>query len=172
MFANSGAPGMVLVIVHGGRSLVLGYGETEKGNKRTPDGNSLFRLNSITKVFATEVLVSLAAEGKLSLTDPLQRYAGKTKVPTFGTRSITLLDLATYSAALPREMGDAPEGAFPALGRRARIAGNGFPATNSPGHLAPSPPIPMSASIYWRTPSKQPAGKPIPICCASASRHP
>ena len=112
MFVNSGAPGMVLVIVRGGRSLVLGYGETEKGNKHTPDGNSLFRLNSITKVFATEVLVSLAAEGKLSITDPLQRYAGKTKVPTFGTRPITLLDLATYSAALPREMGDAPEGVF------------------------------------------------------------
>jgi serine-type D-Ala-D-Ala carboxypeptidase/endopeptidase len=112
MFLQSGASGMVLVIVRGDRSLVLGYGETEKGNKRTPDGNSLFRLNSITKVFATEVLVSLAADGKLSLADPLQRYAGRTKVPTFGSRPITLLDLATHSAALPREMGDAPDGVF------------------------------------------------------------
>jgi len=65
MFMTSGAPGMVLVVVRGDRSLVLGYGETEKGNKQTPDGNSLLRLNSITKVFTTEVLVSLAAEGKL-----------------------------------------------------------------------------------------------------------
>jgi len=112
MFVNSGAPGMVLVIVRGDRSLVLGYGETEKGNKRAPDGNSLFRLNSITKVFTTEVLVSLVAEGKLGLTDPLQRYAHNTKVPAFGTRPITLLDLATHTAALPREMGDAPEGVF------------------------------------------------------------
>jgi serine-type D-Ala-D-Ala carboxypeptidase/endopeptidase len=31
MFVNSGAPGMVLVIVRGDRSLVLGYGETEEG---------------------------------------------------------------------------------------------------------------------------------------------
>ena len=113
MFMNSGAPGMVLVVVHGGHSLVLGYGETEKGNKRAPDGNSLLRLNSITKLFATEVLVSLAAEGKLRLTDPLQRYAGKAKVPAFGTRPITLLDLATHSAALPREMGEAPPEAPP-----------------------------------------------------------
>ena len=44
MFVNSGAPGMVLVILRGDRSLVLGYGETEKGNRRTPDGNSLLRL--------------------------------------------------------------------------------------------------------------------------------
>jgi serine-type D-Ala-D-Ala carboxypeptidase/endopeptidase len=88
MFVNSGAPGMVLVIVRGDRSLVLGYGETEKGNKQMPDGSSLFRLNSTTKVFATEVLVSLAAEGKLSLTDPLRRYARKMKVPAFGTRPL------------------------------------------------------------------------------------
>jgi D-alanyl-D-alanine-carboxypeptidase/D-alanyl-D-alanine-endopeptidase len=112
MFMMSGAPGMVLVLVRGGRSLVLGYGETEKGNNHTPDGSSLLRLNSITKVFTTEVLVSLAAEGKLALTDPLQRYAGKTKVPPFGTRPMTLLDLATHTAALPREMGEAPEGVF------------------------------------------------------------
>lgn len=113
MFLASGAPGMVLVVVRGDHMLVRGYGETEKGNKRAPDGASLLRLNSITKVFATEVLASLAADGKLALTDPLQRFAGDAKVPTFGTRSITLLDLATHSAALPREMGDAPEGANP-----------------------------------------------------------
>jgi serine-type D-Ala-D-Ala carboxypeptidase/endopeptidase len=104
---------MVLAIVRGDRSLVLGFGETEKGNNRTPDGNSLFRLNSITKVFTTEVLVSLAAEGKLSLTDALQRHAGGTKVPAFGNRPIRLLDLATYSAGLPREMGEGPPDAAP-----------------------------------------------------------
>jgi D-alanyl-D-alanine-carboxypeptidase/D-alanyl-D-alanine-endopeptidase len=113
MFLDSGAPGMVLVVVRGDRTLVHGYGETAKGNAHTPDGTSLLRLNSITKVFTAEVLVSLAAEGKLALTDPLQRYAGETKVPAFDTHPITLLDLATHSAALPRDMGDAPKGAHP-----------------------------------------------------------
>jgi D-alanyl-D-alanine-carboxypeptidase/D-alanyl-D-alanine-endopeptidase len=112
-FLDSGAPGMVLVVLRGDGTLVRGYGETEKGNKRTPDGASLLRVNSITKVFATEVLVSLVADGKLALTDPLQRFAGDVQVPAFGTRAITLLDLATYSAAMPREMGDVPEGANP-----------------------------------------------------------
>jgi D-alanyl-D-alanine-carboxypeptidase/D-alanyl-D-alanine-endopeptidase len=113
MFLESGAPGMVLVVVRGDGTLIRGYGETEKGNKHEPGGTSVLRLNSITKVFTTEVLVSLAAEGKLGLTDPLQRFAGETKVPAFGARQITLLDLATYSAALPREMGDVPEGVNP-----------------------------------------------------------
>lgn len=113
MFLDSGAPGMVLVVVRGDATLIRGYGETEKGNKHAPNGRSLLRLNSITKVFTTEVLVSLAAEGKLALTDPLQRFTGGATVPAFGSRPITLLDLATHSAALPREMGGAPEGAHP-----------------------------------------------------------
>jgi serine-type D-Ala-D-Ala carboxypeptidase/endopeptidase len=108
MFIDSGAPGMVLVIVRGDHSVVLGYGETEKGNQHQPDGRSLLRLNSITKVFATEVLVSLAAEGKLRLSDPLQRYSGDVQVPAFSGHPITLLDLVTHSAGLPREMGPAP----------------------------------------------------------------
>jgi D-alanyl-D-alanine-carboxypeptidase/D-alanyl-D-alanine-endopeptidase len=113
MFIDSGAPGMVLVVTRGDDTIVLGFGETEKGNKQTPDGNSLLRLNSITKVFATEALASLVADGKLRLTDPLQRYAGDKAVPTFNGRPMTLLDLATHSAALPREMGDAPHDAPP-----------------------------------------------------------
>ncbi|MGH7038260.1 MAG: D-alanyl-D-alanine-carboxypeptidase/endopeptidase AmpH [Stellaceae bacterium] len=113
MFLDSGAPGMVLVAVRGDHMLVRGYGETAKGNNHAPDGRSLLRLNSITKVFTTEVLAALAAKGKLALTDPLQRFAGTAKVPAFGTRPITLLDLATHSAALPREMGEAPEGVNP-----------------------------------------------------------
>ena len=113
LFVNSGAPGMVLAIVRDDQSVVVGYGETERGNGHAPDGNSLVRLNSITKVFATEVLVSLVADGKLRLTDPLQRYAGGVKVPVSGPRPITLLDLATYSAGLPREMDGLPAGANP-----------------------------------------------------------
>ena len=108
MFLQSGAPGMVLVVVRGDRSLVLGYGETTKGNNHEPDGTSQFRLNSITKVFTTEMLARLAAEGKLRLTDPLQAYAGHATVPTSGPRAMTLLDLATHSAGLPREMGEPP----------------------------------------------------------------
>ncbi|WP_019904320.1 D-alanyl-D-alanine-carboxypeptidase/endopeptidase AmpH [Methylobacterium sp. 77] len=113
MFLESGAPGMVLVVVRGDGTFIRGYGETEKGNGIRPDGASLVRLNSITKVFTTEVLASLVAERKLALTDSLQRFAPGMQVPAFAQRPITLLDLATYSGALPREIGQAPEGANP-----------------------------------------------------------
>lgn len=135
MFADSGAPGMILAIVRGDRSLVLGYGETEKGNKRSPDGNSLFRVGSITKVFATEALVSLATEGKLSLTDPLQRYSDGARVPIFGTRLITLLDLADHTAGLPCQMEGIPSDAPPTRADRWKWL-SGFQLPWSPGTIA------------------------------------
>lgn len=113
MFLDSGAPGMVLVVVDGDRTLIRGYGETTKGNGHAPDGTTLFRLNSMSKVFTTEVLASMAAAGRLALTDPLEKFAGGATVPAFGAHKVTLLDLATHTAALPREMGDLPEGANP-----------------------------------------------------------
>ncbi|WP_199555046.1 D-alanyl-D-alanine-carboxypeptidase/endopeptidase AmpH [Sandaracinobacteroides hominis] len=113
LFLESGAPGMVMVVVRNGQSTVYGFGETAKGSGRKPDGKSLLRLNSITKVFVSEVAASLAADGKLRLTDPLQMYGGGAKVPASGQRQITLLDLATHSAAMPREMPGAPDGVNP-----------------------------------------------------------
>jgi D-alanyl-D-alanine-carboxypeptidase/D-alanyl-D-alanine-endopeptidase len=113
MFLESGAPGMVLVVIRGDEQIVRGFGETTRGNKQQPNGKTLLRLNSINKVFTTEALVALVADGKLRLTDPLQSYAGSVKVPDFKGRPITLLDLATHSAALPREIGDAPADAAP-----------------------------------------------------------
>jgi len=85
MFAESGAPGMVLAVVRGESSVVLGYGETERGNGQAPDGRSLFPVNSIAKVFATEVLASLTAKGRVRLTDTLQQHAGGMHVPPAGT---------------------------------------------------------------------------------------
>jgi D-alanyl-D-alanine-carboxypeptidase/D-alanyl-D-alanine-endopeptidase len=113
MFMESHAPGMILVAIRGDDQIIRAFGETASGNKQEPNADSLFRLNSITKVFTTEALVSVVADGKLRLTDPLQRYAGDVKVPEFEGRPITLLDLATHTGATPREMGEAPPGAGP-----------------------------------------------------------
>ena len=113
MFIDSGAPGMVLVVVRGQDVVIEGYGETVKGNGHEPDGNSLIRLGSISKTFAGDLLAGLSLQGKVHLTDPLRLYAAGATVPQFGQREITLLDLATHSAGLPREIGDFPAGKAP-----------------------------------------------------------
>lgn len=107
MFLNARAPGLVLAVVHGQDSFVAGYGETSPGNGKEPDGRSIVRVGSISKVFAGDLLASMAAEGRVSLEAPLARYAPAGKAPLpFGDQPITLLDLATHSAGLPRELAD------------------------------------------------------------------
>lgn len=103
---------MVLVVVRGNDVVIEGYGETAKGNGKPPDAKSLIRLGSISKTFAGELLAGMSLDGKVHPTDPLKMYAGGA-VPSFGQREITLLDLATHSAGLPREIGDVPPNAKP-----------------------------------------------------------
>ena len=91
-------------------SVVLGFGETRPGSKTEPNGRSVLRMGSIAKAMAGQVLASMAADGTVKLTDPLAKYAPPgAKVPSFAGRQITLIDLATYTAGLPRELPDAPE---------------------------------------------------------------
>lgn len=91
-------------------------GETAPGSGHAPDEKSLIRLCSISKVFTTDVLVQLVSEKKLRLEDPLQRFAPQgCKVPTKALRGrtgrpIELLDLATHTSGVPREIGQPPQG--------------------------------------------------------------
>src|SRR5262249_5635682 len=52
MWLSSGAPGLVLAVVRGEESVVLGYGETRPGSKVEPNGRSILRMGSIAKVMA------------------------------------------------------------------------------------------------------------------------
>ncbi|HEY6434162.1 MAG TPA: D-alanyl-D-alanine-carboxypeptidase/endopeptidase AmpH, partial [Acetobacteraceae bacterium] len=119
MWLDSGAPGMVLGVVRDDESLVVGFGAMRpKGDhpelaNPEPNGQTLIRLGSISKAFAGELLASLVVDGRVRLTDPLAKYLAGVTVPAFSGREITLLDLATHSAGLPREMGYAAEGVAP-----------------------------------------------------------
>jgi D-alanyl-D-alanine-carboxypeptidase/D-alanyl-D-alanine-endopeptidase len=110
LFQQSGFTSMVFIVVRDRETMVEGYGETFPGSARTPNDKSLIRLCSLSKVFATDLLLRLADDGKLSIADPLERYAPPGKhVPLAddGTK-ITLRDLATHTAGLPREVGAYP----------------------------------------------------------------
>jgi D-alanyl-D-alanine-carboxypeptidase/D-alanyl-D-alanine-endopeptidase len=107
MFLNARAPGLILAVVRGEDSFIAGYGETAPGSGKEPDSRSIVRVGSVSKVFATDVLAVMAAAGQVALDTPLARYAPPGKTPlAFDDRPVTLLDLATHSAGLPREMAD------------------------------------------------------------------
>ena len=112
LLRQSGAPGLVVGGVQGERSLVLGFGKTMLGSGRTaaPKGDSVVQIGSISKVLAGQVLASMVVDGMVGLTDPLAKYApAGVKVPELAGRQITLLDLASYTAGLPRDLPDSSD---------------------------------------------------------------
>jgi len=111
LFLKSGSTGMVMVVVRDKQVLFRGYGETAPGSGQKPDEKSLLRLCSLSKIFATDLLAKLVADKTVKLDDPLQLFAPpKVKVPARPRHPITLLDLATHTSGLPREVGVAPGG--------------------------------------------------------------
>lgn len=110
IFQHSGATGMVLVVVRDKQVLMRGYGETAPRSHQPPQADSVVRLCSLTKIFTTDVFSKLAADGTVHWDDPLQKYAPANVVVPRRTQSITLENLATHTAALPREIGWPPDG--------------------------------------------------------------
>ncbi|MGH3154822.1 MAG: serine hydrolase domain-containing protein, partial [Streptosporangiaceae bacterium] len=58
---------------------------------------TIFEIGSVTKVFTALLLADLAERGELRLTDAAARY-----LPGGGSGQVTLADLATHTAGLPR----------------------------------------------------------------------
>ena len=98
-------PGLIFGAVRNGETALAGFGETAKGSGIEPDENSIFRIASVSKVFCGTVLGSLALEGKVKLTDPLEAHidAG-VNVPTKDGRTLRLIDLVGQTSGLPREV--------------------------------------------------------------------
>ena len=104
MAAHNGV-GLVIGIVHNGERSVFSYGEAVKGSGRKPDSKTLFQIGSITKTFTAAQLADAVHKGKAQLNDPLKKYFPRVNVPAYNGREITLLDLATHTSALPRNLG-------------------------------------------------------------------
>lgn len=103
LYAQSQAPGMVVVVVQGDAAAVRGFGRVGPADPRLPDGGTLVRLDSISKLFTAELLAKEVIAHRVALTDPLSQYAP----PGWATaardpRPITLIQLATHTSGLPR----------------------------------------------------------------------
>ena len=95
--------GIVVGVINDKGSQVIGYGRLDKNNKKEVDGNTVFEIGSITKVFTTLLLAEMAEKGELSLEDRIAKFLpDSVKVPTKDGKEITLLHLATHTSGLPR----------------------------------------------------------------------
>jgi D-alanyl-D-alanine-carboxypeptidase/D-alanyl-D-alanine-endopeptidase len=95
--------GIVVGIVDSTGRRTISYGKFDTGDNRTVDGNTIFEIGSVTKVFTSLLLADMVQRGEVALTDPVAKYlhAG-VKMPVRNGRQITLEDLATHTSGLPR----------------------------------------------------------------------
>lgn len=95
--------GIVVGVVEGGQRRVVSYGRLATDDSREVDGDTVFEIGSITKVFTAILLADLAGEGAVELETPVRRLLGPdVTVPTRNGAEITLLHLTTHSSGLPR----------------------------------------------------------------------
>jgi D-alanyl-D-alanine-carboxypeptidase/D-alanyl-D-alanine-endopeptidase len=99
---NLGIGIVVGVIDPKGRRIVA-YGSPAKDDKRPLNGDTIFEIGSITKVFTSLVLMDMVQKGEVAVTDPVSKYLPATvKIPERNNKKITLQDLSTQSSGLPR----------------------------------------------------------------------
>jgi CubicO group peptidase (beta-lactamase class C family) len=102
--ADEKATGVAVAVVQGGRIVWedgFGWANREAGLKVTP--HTPFSLASITKPFTTTTLMTLVAEGKLSLDDPVNTHLQKNKIigPNGNPDGATIRRLGAHAGGLP-----------------------------------------------------------------------
>ena len=96
------AAGIVVGIIEPNGRRVVAYGNLAKGDPRTVDGDTIFEIGSISKVFTSLLLADMVNRKEVTLDDPAAKYLPETvKMPERSGKSITLLDLSTHSSGLP-----------------------------------------------------------------------
>jgi serine-type D-Ala-D-Ala carboxypeptidase/endopeptidase len=100
--AESEGVGVVVGLVEPQGTRVIAYG-------RIPlDGDTVFEIGSVTKVFTALLLADMAGRGEVALADAVAKHLPSgVKIPERNGRSITLLDLATHTSGLPFMPADA-----------------------------------------------------------------
>src|SRR5215471_13149616 len=97
------AVGIVAGVIEPNGRRVVSYGNLANGDPRTLDGDTIFEIGSVSKVFTSLLLADMVSHKEVTLDDPAAKYLPENvKMPERSGKSITLLDLSTHSSGLPR----------------------------------------------------------------------
>jgi serine-type D-Ala-D-Ala carboxypeptidase/endopeptidase len=95
--------GIVVGVIEPKGRRIVAYGKLAKDDSRTLDGDTIFEIGSISKVFTSTLLADMVEHGEVSLDDPVAKYLPESvKMPSRNGRQITLHDLSTHTSGLPR----------------------------------------------------------------------
>jgi CubicO group peptidase (beta-lactamase class C family) len=94
--------GIVVGVIGPEGRRVISYGRHSEEDPRSLDGDTVFEIGSITKVFTALVLADMVRRGEVALEDPIAKYLPLgVKLPRRNGQPITLLDVATHTSGLP-----------------------------------------------------------------------
>ena len=95
--------GIVVGVIDPQGRRVVAYGSLNQGDPWPLNGDTIFEIGSVTKVFTSVLLADMVERGEVALADPVAKYLPpEVKVPERGGRVITLVDLSTHTSGLPR----------------------------------------------------------------------
>lgn len=96
------ALGIVVGIIDPNGRRVVSYGNLAEGDPRPLDGDTIFEIGSISKVFTSLALADMVNRQEVALEDPAAKYLPESvQLPERNGKFITLLDLSTHSSGLP-----------------------------------------------------------------------
>lgn len=98
-------PGMAVTVLRGGDVVLSrGYGGTDLTAQTPIDDRTVFQLGSVSKQFLAALVVALAADGKLSLDEPVSRH-----LPGFHllAQTVSIRNLLTHTSGI-RELFQLP----------------------------------------------------------------
>jgi CubicO group peptidase (beta-lactamase class C family) len=106
---NEKEAGIVVGVIEPQGRRINSCGHRSAGDARPLDGDTVFEIASVTKVFTALLLADMVGENEVALSDPAAKYLrSDLKIPERNGRSITLVDLATHTSGLPFMPADAP----------------------------------------------------------------
>ncbi len=101
--ANKRSKSIIVGIVDANGRRIISAGIKSDNNPTAPDGNTLYELGSIGKLFTALIMAEMSLKGQLNYKDPVSKYLPKrVKIPSRNGKEISLLNLATHRAGLPR----------------------------------------------------------------------
>lgn len=95
--------GIVVGLIDDKGARIVSYGKPSQESAQALNGDSVFEIGSVTKVFTATLLADMVERSELSLDDPISKFLPKTvKVPTHDAKEITLRQLSSQVSGLPR----------------------------------------------------------------------
>lgn len=103
-FISSGTNiGLVVGVLEGDDKTSFGFGKLSLASDRTPDGDTIFAIGSLTKAFLSLLTYQVIDEGTLSLSATLGDVFPPTVELSKAAKRITIAQLLTHSSGLPRQ---------------------------------------------------------------------